>query len=120
MKTTIVASTAAAVISFTSGTMANHCSWKLYEGPLFRRWLVIGSGVDDIPARCGGFWDGMKNKNFHGACGALTTTNCGKDGNGDMVINFTSGSGCNSGHIESAWWEATKNKFGPIHCKHIA
>ncbi|KAF2635745.1 hypothetical protein P280DRAFT_410992, partial [Massarina eburnea CBS 473.64] len=23
---------------------------------------------------------------------------------------------CNNGMIESAWWEATKNEFGPIEC----
>ncbi|KAJ4123149.1 hypothetical protein NW768_009677 [Fusarium equiseti] len=130
MKITIFASAAAAVLGFTSSTMANHCSWKSYneprfadyiwkpfKGPLVRGWLVIGSGVDDIPARCGGFWDGMNNKNFDGACGRLTAANCGKDKNGDMVINFTSRPGCNSSHVESAWWELTQNKFGPIHCK---
>ncbi|CEI67775.1 hypothetical protein FVEN_g9580 [Fusarium venenatum] len=115
MKTTIFTSAVAAALGFASGTIANHCSWDFYEGPIFKRWLVIGSGVDDIPGTCGGFWDNMNNKNFHGAC-VLSSTNCGEDGNGDMVINFTAGSGCNSGHVESAWWEATRNKFGAIKC----
>ncbi|KIL86402.1 hypothetical protein FAVG1_10231 [Fusarium avenaceum] len=116
MKTTIFTSAVAAILGFASTTNANHCSWKFQDGLYVRTWLVIASGVDDIPARCGGFWDNMNNKNFHGACASLSETNCGKDGNGDMVINFRSPSGCNSGHVESAWWEATKNQFGGITC----
>lgn len=23
---------------------------------------------------------------------------------------------CNKGHVESAWWEATRNRFGAIQC----
>ncbi|RGP67474.1 hypothetical protein FLONG3_8495 [Fusarium longipes] len=115
MKTSIFTSAAAAVLGFASSAVANHCSWEFFEGPIAKKWLVIASGVDDIPGRCGGFWDNMNNKNFHGAC-VLSETNCGKDGNGDMVINFNSGSGCNGGHVESAWWEATRNQFGAINC----
>jgi hypothetical protein len=101
------------ILGFASSTMANHCSSQPFG--FSTQWLVIASGVDDIPGKCGGFWDNMNNKNFHGAC-LLSDTNCGEDGNGDMVINFMSPVGCNGGHVESAWWEATKNKFGAIKC----
>lgn len=117
MKTTLVASFAAAAASFSATALANHCSWEWNEGAfgIVRKWLVIADGVDDIPGKCGGFWDNMNNANFHGAC-VLSQTNCGEDGNGDMVINFAAGSGCNGGHIESAWWEATRNEFGDLQC----
>ncbi|CAF3490016.1 hypothetical protein SNK03_004407 [Fusarium graminearum] len=118
MKTTLFTSAAAAALTltFASGTIANHCSWKPVEGPFLRKWRVVASGVDDIPGKCGGFWDNMNNRNFNGACGALSETSCGKDGNGDMAINFFSMSTCNGGHVESAWWEATRNQFGGITC----
>lgn len=117
MKTTLFTSLATTIAILSTTTLANHCSNEWHEGALFiaRKWLVIGTGIDDIPGRCGGFWDNMNNSNFHGAC-AVSQPNCGEDGNGDMVINFVVGSGCNGGHVESAWWEATQNEFGPLDC----
>lgn len=110
-------SVAAVVVGFSTTALATHCSWAWHDGAFLiaRRWLVIESGVDDIPGRCGGFWDNMNNRNWNGAC-VLSQTNCGRDGNGDMVINFVAGSGCNGGHVESAWWESTRNQFGSLHC----
>ncbi|OBS29665.1 hypothetical protein FPOA_03604 [Fusarium poae] len=114
MKTTIFTSAATAVLSFASGTVANSCTWSFFGGPVYKSWIIVASGVDDIPGKCGGFWDNMNNKNFHSAC-TLSFTRC-EDQNGEMVATFKSGSGCNSGHVESAWWEATRNKFGALHC----
>ncbi|KAJ4022700.1 hypothetical protein NW752_000090 [Fusarium irregulare] len=113
MKTTIFTTAAAAVIGFASGTTANVCKWS-FLGPAYKQYFVIADGVDDIPGKCGGFWDNMNNKNFNSAC-TLSHTSC-EDRDGQMVIEFMAGSGCNSGHVESAWWEATRNNFGAIHC----
>jgi hypothetical protein len=33
-----------------------------------------------------------------------------------MIWKFTTGVGCNAGDVGSAWWRATKNKFGAIDC----
>jgi hypothetical protein len=32
------------------------------------------------------------------------------------VWSFSNGAGCNSGMIESTWWEATRNRFGSVDC----
>lgn len=114
MKTSFAA-IVTAVFGLASTAVANHCHYNM-EGFVAKHWLVIADDVADIPGRCGGFWDNMNNSKFHGACGALSSTNCGENAEGQMVINFTSPSGCNNGHVESAWWEATKNEFGNIEC----
>lgn len=116
MKTSFAAITTA-VFGLASTAAANTCHWNLdLQNPIFRTWLVIANDVDDIPGKCGGFWDNMNNSDFNGAC-VLSQTNCGENSEGQMVINFVSGSGCNSGHVESAWWEATRNNYGGIECR---
>jgi hypothetical protein len=82
-------------------------------------WGIVGyaigaTGVEDIPKTCGDLWQGLKQ--FHDCIG-VGIASCGKDSDGKLVWNFTNGSGCNKGMVQSAWWEATKNKYGAIDCQ---
>ncbi|KAK7923672.1 hypothetical protein PG985_007743 [Apiospora marii] len=76
-------------------------------------YAVGADGVDDIPGICGGLWDNLKHS---GACPVLGMHSCGAEGAG-LVWKFGVTDFCNRGHVESAWWEATKNRWGAIHCE---
>lgn len=36
---------------------------------------------------------------------------------GTLEWEFETGLACNTGMLEAAWWEATKNKYGRIGCE---
>ncbi|EMD95024.1 hypothetical protein COCC4DRAFT_146879, partial [Bipolaris maydis ATCC 48331] len=74
---------------------------------------IWAGNVNDIPGICGGLWDNLKHS---GACTPIATY-CGGDP-ASRLLNwkFTAPIFCNSGHVESAWWEATRNQFGAVHC----
>ncbi|EUC49870.1 hypothetical protein COCMIDRAFT_83713 [Bipolaris oryzae ATCC 44560] len=56
------------------------------------------------------------NLKHSGACTPLNPY-CGGDP-ASRLLNwkFTVTTFCNSGHVDSAWWEATRNQFGAVHC----
>ncbi|KAI1465027.1 uncharacterized protein F4812DRAFT_466536 [Daldinia caldariorum] len=76
-------------------------------------YLVAAEGVTDIPGICGGLWDNLHHSH---ACEVYGGTQSCKNENGILVWRFGVTDFCNKGHVESAWWEATKNRFGAIHC----
>lgn len=105
-------STIAAFI--TAASAAASCEWK--SAGIYAQYHITADNVPDIPGICGGFWDNLNNRHFNGACTVFGDPNCGKvDGKFDATFQVLLS--CNKGHVGSAWWEATKNQYGPIDCK---
>ena len=76
-------------------------------------YIINADGVDNISGICGSLWDNLKR---FPACVA-SATSCGPVGPGNpLQWKFNVGLGCNSGMVESTWWEATHNRFGSIDC----
>ncbi|KAK1969605.1 hypothetical protein LY78DRAFT_339783 [Colletotrichum sublineola] len=79
---------------------------------------IVNAVVNETTARiCGRLWHNLSR--FH-SCGAITKAWC-EDHSGDnnqMVLNwgFTLTSICHTGCVESAWYEATRNRYGSINC----
>lgn len=69
--------------------------------------------VPDIPGICGGLWDNLKR---FGECGTASNTWCGDAGDGKLGWDFNVANNCNPGMIESTWYEATRNEYGPVDC----
>nr|XP_036586760.1 uncharacterized protein CTRU02_03348 [Colletotrichum truncatum]KAF6797317.1 hypothetical protein CTRU02_03348 [Colletotrichum truncatum] len=61
---------------------------------------------------CGDFWTGLNQ--FKHSC-TVSVPNC-ENVDGVLNLRFMTASSCNAGMIASAWWEATKNKYGNIQC----
>jgi hypothetical protein len=93
-----------------TASAAAHCTQTHYQTHLTYR--VVADGVSNIPGVCGGLWSNLKR---FGLCSA-TYTSCGADSLGRLVWEFEVTIGCNKGMVHSAWWEATKNKWGGISC----
>ncbi|KAG8169928.1 hypothetical protein KVR01_000673 [Diaporthe batatas] len=70
---------------------------------------------ESIDGICGGLWAGLKR---HWLCTVSSPHTCGnlRDGDGKTLVwNFhVAPYLCNKGMVQSAFWEATKNKFGAI------
>ncbi|KXH59663.1 hypothetical protein CSAL01_04743 [Colletotrichum salicis] len=83
---------------------------------LNRKWIIhaMVPNTDDIPRICGGLWDNLKS---FPACSTLGIVACEHRWEGMLTWRFGTMGWCNHGMIESVWWEATKNKFGPLKCK---
>lgn len=112
MKLNTMAIQAALALVLASSALADaDCS---YEGGFVHKWRITATGVDGIPGYCGGLWDNMKT--FQGDC-PISNAWCGGD-NGNLEWTFTTSNTCGPGAVESAWWEATSNKFGSIVCGH--
>ncbi|OAL07749.1 hypothetical protein IQ06DRAFT_342457 [Phaeosphaeriaceae sp. SRC1lsM3a] len=75
---------------------------------------ITASGVPDIPGTCGGLWDNLKR--FADCIGVGNNEFCREEENGDLRWHFQNGASCNAGMVESAWYEATKNEYGPLDC----
>ncbi|KAI9853772.1 MAG: hypothetical protein M1813_001814 [Trichoglossum hirsutum] len=76
-------------------------------------YVVRVDNVPNISDVCGGLWDNLK---YFAACVA-SEPSCGAVGPGNpLQWKFNVGAGCNGGMVESAWWEATHNKYGSISC----
>ncbi|USP76921.1 hypothetical protein yc1106_04195 [Curvularia clavata] len=99
-----------ALVALATTASAATCT---VDGGATSHWKVRASGVHDIPGFCGGLWDNLNH--WGGLCNPSYTYCNGKDG--ELIWNFTTGTACNRGHIESVWWEATKNEFGSIQCR---
>ena len=110
-------------MKFTTLALAATLAGTSYAGASCRRrddnagfvYTIQADNVDDISGICGGLWDNLKR--FWGAgCHAYGPT-CGARGPGNPLYwEFGALRGCNTGMIESTWWEATRNRFGAIKC----
>ncbi|PGH12249.1 hypothetical protein AJ79_04429 [Helicocarpus griseus UAMH5409] len=105
---------ALALTAFVAATNAASCRYW-FPTILTHRYEAGADGVDDIPGICGGLWD---NLNRFPACASSSQTSCGQGSNGPGHLHweFTVTIYCNPGMVESAWWEATRNRFGAITC----
>ncbi|EUC49052.1 hypothetical protein COCMIDRAFT_85664 [Bipolaris oryzae ATCC 44560] len=93
-------------------TTASAASCTIDGSAAAYHWEVRASGVYGIPGWCGGLWDNLNR--WGGLCNPSYPYCNGQDG--EMVWRFTTSVGCMRGHVESVWWEATKNEFGAITC----
>jgi hypothetical protein len=89
------------------------CNKNQVSGPVYRYQIRSTDRVPDVPGICGGLWDNLKR---FGECGSASNTWCGDTGNGILGWDFTAFVGCNSGMVESTWWEATRNQWGTVDC----
>ncbi|KAK8108838.1 hypothetical protein PG984_014639 [Apiospora sp. TS-2023a] len=74
---------------------------------------VTATNVSDVPGTCGGLWDNLHHSHL---CESLEDSSCGETAPGQMKWMFRTYLFCNKGHVESAWWEATRHRFGAIEC----
>ena len=87
---------------------------RQHNGGYFK-YIVTADGVDDISGVCGKLWENL-NRFWGAGCHAYTPT-CGARGHGNPLYwEFGGAAGCNSGMVESSWWEATHNRWGSLHC----
>ncbi|CEJ87295.1 hypothetical protein VHEMI04368 [[Torrubiella] hemipterigena] len=103
----------AAAMALPAFTEAASCVYRADGSAILRRYKINADGVDDVPGICGGLWDNM---NGQGACHGAIPGWCNDNGGGKLEWVFDIGVACNSGAVEAVWWEATKNRFGDIHC----
>lgn len=106
-----------AITLTTSATTAYATTCTKTENLFSDSFYVFAEEVDDVSGKCGGLWD---NLGRFGSC-TVTDPSCEaverSDGGDDSLEwKFTVPKGCNGGHVESAWYEATKNEFGSISC----
>ncbi|KAL6171809.1 hypothetical protein ACJQWK_02810 [Exserohilum turcicum] len=73
------------------------------DGGAATHWKIRASGVNDIPGLCGGLWDNLNH--WGGLCNPSYPYCNGKDG--ELIWNFTTGTACNPGHIESVWYASS-------------
>ena len=110
MKFTTSTAYLTALAALASTSSAASC---VQQSNIVYTYIVRAEGVPNIPEICGGLWD---NLHRFAAC-PPSATSCGPVGpNGLLEWKFNVGLGCNSGMIESTWWEATRNNFGSIDC----
>lgn len=98
----------------TPSTAVADCTWT--SAGIYADYHITAENVPDIPGTCGGFWDNLNNRNFNGACTVFGPASC-ENVEGKFDAKFQVAGWCNAGHVGSAWWEATKNQYGPIDCK---
>ena len=106
----------AALASLSTTATAAKCVHSSLPGQVV--WDISADGVKDVAGKCKGFWDNLNAKKFVGACARVGDPYCGTKGGDKHHLHavFTTMMWCNKGHVESAWWEATKNKYGSIQC----
>ncbi|KAK7448591.1 hypothetical protein CaCOL14_011764 [Colletotrichum acutatum] len=82
---------------------------------LNRKWMIhaMVPDVDAIPDICGGLWDNLKKFPI---CTPNPDAGCENKWEGIMTWRFGTVGICNDGMIQAVWWEATRNKFGPLKC----
>lgn len=87
------------------------CTWR-NPGFVFEYRVYIKE-VDDVNLRCKKLWAGLAQHKF--LC-PVSKPKCEKSDIHEKGLEwgFTVGYGCNVGCVQSAFWEATKNKFGVL------
>ena len=112
-------STLLAAASVSTGVFAAECTYEnLGQSQLPRRYY-LGAGLGenpDIAGRCAGLWANLRRFT---ECHAVTVPWCGHGGNtpDHLEWHFTVPGICNTGMVESTWWEATRNEFGAVQCR---
>ncbi|KAL0941856.1 uncharacterized protein CTRU02_204619 [Colletotrichum truncatum] len=81
---------------------------------LFHGFIIEAMTVRDVPAVCNDLWGGLAH--FGTTCGLIMKQNCIEIEPGVLRWEFSVGSACQLGHIQAAWYEATKNKYGALDC----
>ncbi|KZL87967.1 hypothetical protein CI238_12599 [Colletotrichum incanum] len=92
--------------------------WPAPPLPTLTNSYVISAVVNESPSRiCGRLWHNLSR--FR-SCGAITKAWCEDNSveGGDMHLNwgFTLTLLCDPGCVNSAWFEATRNRYGAIDC----
>ncbi|BCS27777.1 uncharacterized protein APUU_60825S [Aspergillus puulaauensis] len=96
-----------------SASAASNCESEKIMAFVWRYHVKSTDSVPDIPGICGGLWDNLKR---FGECGTASNTWCGDAGDGKLGWDFNVANNCNPGMIESTWYEATRNEYGPVDC----
>ncbi|OHF03159.1 hypothetical protein CORC01_01543 [Colletotrichum orchidophilum] len=92
------------------------CTGDYWLGRISRKYFVDAL-VDDpdlVPALCGQLWDKLKR---FPACHTSLNVACENKWEGELNWRFQVMGYCNHGMVESAWYEATANRWGMIQCK---
>ncbi|KAK7918084.1 hypothetical protein PG985_009958 [Apiospora marii] len=79
----------------------------------FSHFAIEADGVGDVPGICGGLWDNLHHSHM---CEIMSEHSCEETAPGHLTWKFAVYGTCKNGMVESAWWEATKNRFGAIDC----
>ncbi|KAK8103334.1 uncharacterized protein PG998_010367 [Apiospora kogelbergensis] len=108
--TTTSAIVLATLAGFPSLAAAIGCTTRGQGIASADQWTIFDvAGVTDPDGLCNGLRD---NLHHFGDC---TESNYGCRMVGDRFEwQFTTPIGCNDGMVQSAWWEATRNKFGAL------
>lgn len=87
------------------------CTWR-NPGFVFEYRVYIKE-IDDVDVRCAKLWEGLAQHRF--LC-PVSKPRCEKSDIHPKGLEwgFTVGYGCDLGCVQSAFWEATKNKFGAL------
>ncbi|KAL0939561.1 uncharacterized protein CTRU02_206171 [Colletotrichum truncatum] len=56
-------------------------------------------------------------RQFEPECRWLFKAHCEELAPAVLDLKFAVGAHCNRGMIQSAWWEATQNTYGALHCR---
>lgn len=89
-------------------------AWCTWRNPGFvHEYRVYIKEVENVQATCKGLWEGIKQHRF--LC-PLSKKRCEPSMVYDKGLewSFTAGLGCDVGCVQSAFWEATRNKYGAL------
>ncbi|TEA12008.1 hypothetical protein C8034_v006841 [Colletotrichum sidae] len=77
-------------------------------------WEIKIDRVPDVGKVCHYLWQGLRR---HIACVVTQPNGCDSPFDGDeLYMYFTTSLVCNTGMVESAFWHATSNDYGPVDC----
>ncbi|PGH17924.1 hypothetical protein AJ79_00823 [Helicocarpus griseus UAMH5409] len=110
LSTSVLTTAVAALLTTT-----NAASCRRADSGDGYRFYVGADDIENISDTCGLLW---KNLDRFPTCFFVTNPTCnqGDKGWGHLHWEFSVSKACNSGMVESSWWEATKNKKGHINC----
>ncbi|KAF2661963.1 hypothetical protein K491DRAFT_710386 [Lophiostoma macrostomum CBS 122681] len=106
-------------LSLFSSALANSCTATVNSKSSGTFWYQVHADsvpAGDVPGRCGGLWDNLKQ--FADCIGVSSPTCEARDGG--LQWDFTVGISCNTGMVDATWWDATTNNFGSIDCEQVA
>ncbi|KAH7029110.1 uncharacterized protein B0I36DRAFT_363698 [Microdochium trichocladiopsis] len=93
---------------------SNYCD--LAHKVLWKSWKIIAKSVPGelVPHVCHDLWDGLKDDIW---CAAPIYVWCGP-GRGDQGLewSFATSSFCRRASVDHAWFSATRNEYGRMHC----
>ncbi|KAF6824607.1 hypothetical protein CMUS01_10159 [Colletotrichum musicola] len=96
----------------TTASAASSCKRNAQGGGIF--WEIKIDEVEDLGATCHLLWQGLRR---HAGCTVLQPNGCGTALLGrKLYMYFTTSLVCSRGNVESAFFHATSNIFGPVRC----